>query len=767
LDKWDDRKWLFTSRSNDLRGNLAGKAFLNVLNVRGSQAAEFMDAKNYENKGSARDGEVHKDFVQFIVDAALHAKAIDPAIGNATVADSSISDDVGEVVKSIQDGLDDIYALNVGAGPANVSEIATVMDGLAAPGGIIDPMITMLFNQVKGNIKSITDLGASFKVTVKPIITKFKDDVKNHLVAKARVNSAFVTLSNNQAKTVYDNVFARWSELTDDAKKFYDTYIELQKKGALRWEKASEFEYATAGSNPSNFRLNLKKNNAGITFISRDLVQYDATVFGGVWVNNKLISPASGPIFGTLFQEIYKGEAPSGPFDKLTIQSSSDTKFNVQVDDLIRNRFYAISKAAISDGYEMTDTQNYKYLDMINQNIITRDSNGKFMRTINGIKVEYGKEDAETIRALKASHNCYGTYVNAKDEATCKRYIFECLLSQDPDALDKCIKNIGLTPDFFKVATDDIRSLHPVLALRILQQFGFQKYKEQDSTSGMQLWKVESVSNWLKTVLKPKYPNLSDMLAQPGQRQILEYLDLVSQYVNANPAILNKSYVGSSDEAMGNLEKKKSEYGRRLGLEWEIPKGKSSFVLSDIGRLRGHLQQLKMSRSNPFYQIQGQGLFTPFGKQFTPGMTMLQGGGGSKCELVIKKLNENSQVSGYQVIKNYMNAVLNDFSNKNKILNPTDKKNIENNLEKYRELEHALLKSLCYIDEFNSLSDMLQDYDTKMLTEDNLKKFVDRLSNVNGKIQSTETQLLDIIMKIQDVIGTDGPKTPVKAGDWI
>jgi len=160
------------------------------------------------------------------------------------------------------------------------------------------------------------------------------------------------------------------------------------------------------------------------------------------------------------------------------------------------------------------------------------------------------------------------------------------------------------------------------------------------------------------------------------------------------------------------------------------------------------------------------GMVTPFGRQLTPGVSFLQSGGG-KCEMVIKKMNENRQVSGFQVIKGYITAVLKEFNNRNKSLNPNDQKNIDAHLQKYGELESALLTDLCYIDEFNTLTDTLQDYKSDTLTIENLKKFVNRFEHINTKMQSTEAQLLDIISKIQDAMGRDEPMKKVTAHDWI
>lgn len=762
LSNYDDRKWLFTANPNDLRGNLAGKLFLKPAST--DQAYEFMLAKNYENKEGARDNEVHSDFVKFIVDAGMHAREIDPSKGRAAVG----ADTFDAKAKALIKPLLDVITTSDFTKP---DDVKTKINAAKLDIGTESPYIQSAIQDALSQMKTAADSSAA-KPAFEEIYNKALINVKNIFASIARVDAGFTLASNDVAKTVYNNVFAKWDNLSQDTKSFYGTYVELQKVIETKWSQVPESEYVRAGDNLSLYRLNLKKEEDGTLYLAKYFVEYNPTVFGGVRVDGTLVSPKETDIFGKLYQAAYINDLKDSIL-KPKLEKSKNTKFDVKVDDLIRKRFFAISKATISDVPTVPGApEQYTYLDMMNKNIIFRDADGNFVRKINGVTTKLGQDDEETHRILKASHKCYGTNLNV-DDATCKRFIFECLLSQDEKALETCLKDIPLKADFFNVASQDITNLHPVLALRILQQFGFHKYPEHDDTANMQLYKVESVAHWLKTYLEPKYGSgaLNTMIQQDGQHYILAYLDLVSQYVNANPSILNKQYSGDSDEALGKLDKMKSAYGKQLGLQWEVPKPNSSFIFSDVGRLRGHLQQLRASRNLPFVHVSGQrGLYTPYGRQLTPGVSFLQTGGGGKCDLVFKRLNESGHVSGAQVIESYMNAVLSELAKRNKSLNPTDKKNIAAHLQKYREVEIELQRSLCYIDEFNTLSDVLQNYDSDILTEASLKKFVDRYSNINSKTQLTEGHLLDIIAKIQDVIGKDSTgkgETPIKVNDWM
>jgi hypothetical protein len=639
IDQYDDRKWLFTSNANDIRGNLASKVFFNVSTFKGSQAEEFMKVANYSNKPiGSKDNDVHPEVVAFIVDAAEYAKSM--------------------------------------------------------------------------NGKSL-----------------------------------------DQVSSFLNNVCRRWNDLNDDARSFYNTYVAIINNGS------SVSDFSEASNNPSAYKIIIKNSSSKTPILAEQLVKIDTSVVDRILIGKDIKdaiqhAQVSADTLQKIFTEVYNGTTSTGTTGTTPIvpdlkkaKASSSNRFNIRIDDLVRKRFFAISHAEVSAEPSEEGPEKYATLNMSSANVISRDSNGNFYKEVNGRKVPIGRDDQETINVLKANNYCFGTYVNGSTD-DCNKFIFEALLSQDADALDKVLTEMKQKQNFFKVATDDIKNLHPVLALRILQQFGFHKYQVYDDSAGMSLWKVESVSHWLKNYMADRFTTLElqQMITANDQHYILSYLELVSQYVNSNPAILNKNYSGSSEEALGKL--KKSEYAERLGLDWDI-KLKSSVFSDSITRLRSHLAS--RSKFSPFLVVSNR-VATPFGRTLAPGMTLLTGGGAT-CDLAIKKLNSAGQLSGSQMIKVYLDSVLRELSNRNKTLSVNDRKNIESTFNKYRELESELLRTLCYVDEFNSLSDKFQDYKSEVLSTENLQKFVNRLQGLSNKTQSTEGHILDIISKIQNLIG--------------
>lgn len=795
MDKYEDLKWLVTSDSSDLRGNLFGKAFFenngassvneNAADILGKQAFDFMKAQNYTNFNASIGqsyNDVHQEFTDFIVNTALFHRMIDTPTGVSKPMEDIRNNALSvarQYVREIE-RVASTYKMG-GFAPQDVQQFANLLKNNVSkqallanvPAGAQSSMRKVLEDRLNGLLDNFAQDYSLFKSTGQTnfSVQGVSETIANMLVDASRDVSgrqgSYVTLNNPHAKAVYDNVFGRWDELSESAKAYYRNFIEVFRQSPSgSWEKVPEYEYGRL--NDLNVRLNLIKYSQGSdlnAFGTRLPKYYDGPGgFTGIWYTpagssrpQKVSSPIPEDVFRNLYGAVYRGIKPA-EFDNLptTYPVPGQSKyFNVNVDDLVRKRIFAVHEAPIVEEtpVEQSDKQ-YRLLDMINKGIIGRDTDGRLYRLVNGTKAYLGAEDPETVRTMKAVHSCYGTGLNAQGD-DCKKFVTECLLSQDANSLSQCLLALKQKPDFFKVATDDIRNLHPVLALRILQKFGFHKYKAYDETAGTQIWKVESVSHWLNNYMSKKFSNveIQKMITAPDQSYLLSYLDLISQFVNANPAVLNKSFGGSSDEAVGKL--KKTEWAQRLGLEFQRPVAKKAQLKYDFNRFRGYREAARQSQS-PFFLSLQNSVSTPFGAQFTPSVPMLQYGGGSKCEYVIKKFNEAGKVTGGKLLPAYIESVLQDLANRNKRLNETDKSNLTAKIEQYMEIEDELLRTLCYIDEYNKLLDTLKDYSASTLDRDYIKKFVERHNTLDSKFKSSESQIMDIINKIQDIIGKDG-----------
>jgi hypothetical protein len=343
------------------------------------------------------------------------------------------------------------------------------------------------------------------------------------------------------------------------------------------------------------------------------------------------------------------------------------------------------------------------------------------------------------------SGQCYNTGVPTDQ---CPKFMFECLLGDNPNATQICIEQLKASGNFIDAAKNDIKNLHPILALRILQQFGFRKYQEYDHVASMPLYKVECVNSWTKHYLAKNVgaEQIKQMISDENSRTLLTYLDLIVQFVNANPAILNKNYTGSSNEAKGLFVP--NQFLQSLGFDEKATEreDKSTYV-RDIGRLRSHLQYNAWWR--PSQRMLGYPPFLGSGN-YTPGYPMLQGGGGGATCAHVHALRNSGQSLGSDLIRGLLEKVLGEFMARGKKLDATDKQNMMGRIEKIKGLENQLIETLCYIDEYNGLMAAYGDNANQTVSEAELKKLLGRADVILGKQQHYYGNVLDDLTRIVD-----------------
>lgn len=797
-DKYDDRKWLFTDDDDDLRGNLASKAFFaddggESVNEEpdkfiNDQAPLFMKVSSYDNRQAGEyDQDVHHEFTDFIVNTALFHRELDKQteLGKeyetlSTRIDSATFEPVLDLINTSVARIASITSAdrdNILTSIANKlkNEVFSItMDTELNPfGNFIDTNIkTYIQVEIQGTVDTLfalphdTTRDAAYadykKSNLSSFITQLRGTLKRLAhTAKNQTMSpqpTYTTLATNpHAKKVYEKVYANWGELSDSTKSFYTNFLMLMKRsgsGGL-WDPVPESQY---GSVPdfNNLRLNLKKGaSPKITLFGERLPKYSSKYFRKVWfINNtgavNAFSTTNANMFRELYNAIYHQDGSAGGVSysefASTYSRGVNKYFRVKVDDLVRGRIFAISNAKVEEEVLPETDGPMSYLSMENRNIWFRDSTdpGVFVTVVNGEKVRMGAEDAETMKRMKAAHQCYGTYVNNKDEASCKKFIFECLLSQDPKSLERCLTELKSSDkSFFEVATNDIKNLHPVLAQQLLHQFGFRKTSEYDNQARSQIWKVESCAHWLQHYMAKKFSanDIATMLAAPEQRPLLNYLDLVSQYVNANPAILNAKYTGTSDEAVGLI--KPTAHAQKLGLIPRMEVSDKSKLYCDLDKLWGKVKTQESMPHQFFSRVGNNQIFSPFMfNGIMPHGFLSQRGGGDKCDYILKKFNAN-QVTCGEMISNFMQVVTKELENRGKKLSATETKNLNDHLVLLKQLECEMLRTLCYIDEYSKLVDTLKDYKAETVDMKYISNFVDRLSGITKKKNSVELKFVE------------------------
>lgn len=409
-----------------------------------------------------------------------------------------------------------------------------------------------------------------------------------------------------------------------------------------------------------------------------------------------------------------------------------------------RLRQIAQAKPTVVPQFPQESGEFMNFIDMKKK--FVRDSSGNLLMEEPGKAGLSVMGDEYFNQVSNVQDNCYNTGVPG---GQCNKFMFECLLSNESETTKKCIDSLMASDDFFGEARADIKNLHPILALRILQQFGFRKYQEYDHVASMPLYKVECVNSWMKHYLAKNVSadQIKAMISDDRSAHLLKYLGLVVQFVNANPAILNKNYTGSSNEAKGLFIP--NQFLQSLGFDEKFTErtDKTTYI-KDIGRLRSHLQYNAWWR--PSQKMLGYPPFLGSGN-YTPGYPMLQGGGGGGATCAhVHALRNSGQSLGSDLIKGLLEKVLREFMGRGKKLDSTDEQNMKGRIEKIKGLENQLIETLCYIDEYNGLMAAYGDNTNQTVSEAELKKLLGRADVILGKQQHYYGNVLDDLTRIVD-----------------
>jgi len=830
-----DRRFLFAD-DGDSRGYLYSKQFLvghgasineaNPDEIVGKDAYSLMAAADYQTKDRAFDQDVHWEFTDFVIKTALFHREIDQStrIGNklmlveTAVKGLNVDTELTAIANAFKSTLPTIppgviakggdkRALARAGMPAAQAATDALSNKIINVAKITDPAMTITHACIAAKIpvkmnslilEIAQDLIADY-ISATPSATPEADFVKNfstkvlnegYEAAQAGVEECFqtkhISMSNAHAKALYDNIFSKWNDLDTDTINFYNTFCGLQKVDQLgHWMDATA-DLGKPITNLASYRVNLKKkeNGAEETLFGERLPKY-SKLFPKVWYtstsgSHNSIIPTDAFFFRKLYNDIYN-KKPSTPSDiPQTYEEASKLSpgpwFNVNVDDIVRKALFRISKAKIATPADSNDV-GQDYFDMINSNVWKRDADGSFylLNPNTGAKVKYGAEDPETIRMLKSSHKCYSSLLNASG-ADCNTYIMQCLLDDDASKLEAYLKTVKQNPDIFNVAKKEINSMHPIIALRTLQKFGFRKYRTFDTFAGAEIYKVESVDHWTKNYLEKQFKDTDVQKMFSGNSTLLMYLDLISQYVNSNPAMLNKGFSGCTEEGSGTF--KMSEYASKLPgmMARKQPLG------GDMGRYEINMfRSYAKSRSpvNPFFVASSGKVYTPFGVELNPGVPVVipamrgQIGGGpvdSATSWLLRRFNNDAgcePVFGSSLIRNVMQDVYSTLNAKGKKLSEDEQKRIEHRINKLAELEQELIRTIYFIDEFNRLCDSFTGYKCETLTEANIAQFVKRYEKITSKAGCESDSLVDILAKLQQVVAGDDGSAYSRTRTWI
>lgn len=580
----------------------------------------------------------------------------------------------------------------------------------------------------------------------------------------SQFTSVYTTLSNTSALHLYEQVYKVWSTLTDETKAFYNTNMSLMKKDTsiTGW---SEYHVSdSVNISPSdydNYRINLKKTGGGKPIFGLSLPKlwksgirriYYTKNDNSQWYVDA--SSVSDDFFRSLYDKIYSGGVPS-PTDILVKYDPSKRYFNINVDKFIRQMLFEMKHAPIPE----PETKPSSIISFTYEGKWERDTNGLYI--MDGTTKHYisDKDSDYNRNLLRASNKCYTTGVDL-DSNSCNKAMYECLIDNDPAGVSKCINALNLTADKVSTMRSEVGKMHPLVAQRLLQRFGFRKVSVYDSTAKMTLDKIESIDHWKEHVAGiAQHGGGLDQTAKSAlatNGPILDYLSMIVSYVNANPAILNKNYSGKSDEAVG--VEAPSSYAQKLNLPQyvRIPTTYSMRSLNVYSKTSpfGIIGIRSTPEMSPMLSITSQG--QPSGL-----MIGMHGGGMAQTPTLDRQIAESADLIEWR-FKN----LLNGLKQYNKSLTKEQEDKLMSMLTNIHKTGNELAAYGHYLSVLIKYFSHYRDYSSKILTWDNIKKIQEEFDKSTVKYGTGQKTLLRIAQALESLISSKDKKDNADAGDY-
>lgn len=814
-DHNQEKRWFFNPRDN--RGALYSKVFLHgdnfaaVVDPLNTPAADMMRSEFYQTNTPGQSNEhLHEDFVDFVINTALYHRELDrptqsgnqvetvrrnivhEANNHATLQTNalkqsmqrrSLNADLGMVVNDLA-GVAARTVVNW-TPRANIGTVTRDIDSAVRRTVVTEINREILDaatngNRVHSTVNNINDKNSADIRTV--AYRSFMDALANNYLDK--FNRNFATMANSSAaKALYDNVYSKWGNLSDGSKKFYRAMITPMKKVNNQWVPLGEDEFANPRVGDDNIRINLVKDTVGgdSTRFAATLPEVDGNVFGSLWYTNcngqveQVRLPAGKtPVLKFIYDAVYRHtgrgncvdtgavaiHGPLGPVAPIVNLKAPNRLatvglryFRINVDPFVRKRLRQVSQPQTAP---MVD---HHVANLLDANVWNRNTNNELeRRDENGDVI--GLDEA--LDRLTAKKDCYNTYVNSDGVEQCREYIFDCLLEDDGPGLSGCLNKLR-SKEFFTVAVREINNIHPVVALKTLNKFGFyppEEVTEVINGREVTLKKVMDVNKWLQNYMTKNFTDDNVRKAINGNDRLIAYLDLVVQYVNSNPAILNKGLNVQTGEMIGKY--KPSKMCNDLGIPARREPKRGHALVNQVARLDNHLKTgyQRVGAKNPDWSVSVQTgrLSTPFGSAINPGafgapvttgVFSMMGGGSASSQL------SQPSVRSSQLIGNVLNALYNELANRNKRITDVDKQKISHRLNALAKEEEELLKTVRYIEEYNSLLDYFKDYNSQTLSEAHLHSLVERHRGLLKKQVKHGDELRQIVSALNEILKKD------------
>lgn len=586
-------------------------------------------------------------------------------------------------------------------------------------------------------------------------------------------------------KVIWNDIILKWNMIDGGARDFFDEYVKISPIDGSNEIRPGNLD---ANSDMSKYRINLRKTGSGEPcpkFIN--IIPNLYARVQNVWYTSKAgikrvpkssvggsnAATAQTQLLKDLYCGVFRNIATGATvgtnastvmnyfIDLPAWKKGSDTDiFMANVNHIIKRMIFEV-QARAKKGVTVDEDEDVMSLEFANTWVRRKDpvTNGfkyvmKDKRT--GAEIQYGEGDEATKQIMVNSNmKCYSTMVKLNGEQ-CDQYMYQCLLSNDAAGIDKCINFWSNKGDIYTNMKEEIKQMHPLVAIKTLQRFGFKTHEVYDDEAGRKLIKVESFSHWVDTVvagdrIKGNTKSAADVLKViTSNKNLTDYLKLVIQYVNANPEVLNTGFVGATVESKGKPEL--TAYQQRIGLKIRRdplrPEGK---IDADYRRLA---QQIHGSR--PTMPLRAQmGFPGVVGLTGVPQFTSYFGNslfqtGGLYGNTYLRRQAEG-KITGAAALIGMIEGLIANLKRSGKTIDQATNEEINKFKEDLIKTEYNIMETEMYLEEYKNIIDTYHQYDQQVVSMDDIKKMVRHYQKASNKLYSGEKYFIELFGTLADL----------------
>ena len=386
--------------------------------------------------------------------------------------------------------------------------------------------------------------------------------------------------------------------------------------------------------------------------------------------------------------------------------------------------------------------------DITNPQNAWRYQDGVLVRTQeNGSTISIGDVSAQ----LSNARECFSTQVKANG-GQCENYVTSCLMDNDTNNLESCFNYIAMSGNFWKVTRDEIRNMHPDYAFQTLRRFGFEKESVHDETAGRTLTKVENVEAWLRRQTEAKFDTdgSNKLRILKNNTKLLTYLQHTVNWVNCNPALLNKDYSSETQESTGVFTP--SPYLQKMGIE---VKKVSRGSVADGTRL---LSSAKMRASLPVeVRTPMRVASSPFGVlgmiprgtvSANPSLVTMMGGSNTLSSELDTYFSSATRTSS-DLLGEVAKGLLQQLTDNGDSLEQSDVTNLFKRIDNMRALEKEVVKTIKTLDQAQRLRHVLGEKGKNLFTEQDLERLINHHKKVESKLSKREVDMATILLGLR------------------